>query len=126
MNTWIETLNSASEPDAQAMLDGLFEHSPWVVHRALAMRPFVSVAHLKHAFTVVVAKADANEQTALLLAHPELAGRAAIAGELTDASLTEQTRSGLQSCSPEEFAAFHELNREYRERFGWPFILAIG
>ncbi|NCZ99729.1 MAG: hypothetical protein EBZ03_11085, partial [Betaproteobacteria bacterium] len=75
-----------------------------------------------------MARMNGHEQAQndLIAAHPELAAKAAIAGQLTDASRAEQTRSGLQACSPEEFEAFHELKRQYRERFGWPFILAIG
>ncbi|MBM3369595.1 MAG: 2-oxo-4-hydroxy-4-carboxy-5-ureidoimidazoline decarboxylase [Betaproteobacteria bacterium] len=126
MNTWIDALNAASEADALAMLEGLYEHSPWVAQGSVSRRPFRSLAHLKRIFVEVVHQAGEQAQTALLLAHPELAGKAAIAKDLTASSLAEQTRSGLQSCSPEEFAAFHELNRQYRERFGWPFILAIG
>jgi len=126
MNTWINSLNAANESDALAMLDGLYEHSPWVAQGTVARRPFLSLAHLKRSFVEVVHQAGERAQTALLLAHPELAGKATIAKALTESSLAEQTRSGLQACSPEEFAAFHELNRQYRERFGWPFILAIG
>jgi N-carbamoyl-L-amino-acid hydrolase len=126
MNTWLESLNTASKSDAFAMLEGLYEHSPWVAERSLARRPFTSLAQLKHVFAEVVHQAGEQAQTDLIAAHPELAGKAAVAGQLTDASRAEQTRSGLQACSPEEFKTFHELNRKYRERFGWPFILALG
>jgi len=126
MNTWLESINTASKSDALAMLDGLYEHSPWVAARSLERRPFLSLAQVKRTFAEVVHQAGEQAQNDLIAAHPELAAKAAIAGQLTDASRAEQTRSGLQACSPEEFEAFHELKRQYRERFGWPFILAIG
>ncbi|NCW24560.1 MAG: 2-oxo-4-hydroxy-4-carboxy-5-ureidoimidazoline decarboxylase [Betaproteobacteria bacterium] len=126
MNTWLESINTASKSDALAMLDGLYEHSPWVAARSLERRPFLSLAQVKRTFAEVVHQAGEQAQHDLIAAHPELAAKAAIAGQLTDASRAEQTRSGLQACSPEEFEAFHELKRQYRERFGWPFILAIG
>ncbi|NCV06571.1 MAG: 2-oxo-4-hydroxy-4-carboxy-5-ureidoimidazoline decarboxylase [Betaproteobacteria bacterium] len=126
MNTWLESINTASKSDALAMLDGLYEHSPWVAARSLERRPFISLAQLKRTFAEVVNQAGAQEQTDLIATQPELVAKAAVAGQLTDALCAEQIRSGLQACSPEEFAALHELNRKYRERFGWPFILAIG
>jgi len=131
MLAFLDDLNQAQGAQARVMLAGLYEHSDWIVDRVLAQRessgkPFVSLAQLKHACCAVVQAASRQEKLALLQAHPELAGRAALAGELGDASAREQSRSGLQACSPEEFEAFHALNRAYRERFGWPFILAIG
>ncbi|MBM3378787.1 MAG: allantoate amidohydrolase [Betaproteobacteria bacterium] len=126
MERFLDALNQAQGAEARGMLAGLYEHSDWVVERALEQAPFRSLAHLKHAFSRAVRAASAQEKLALLRAHPELAGRAALAGELTGASQREQSRSGLQECSAEEYAAFHALNHAYRERFGWPFILAVG
>jgi allantoate deiminase/N-carbamoyl-L-amino-acid hydrolase len=123
--TTLTNLNSCS-PDAFVdTLRGIYEHSPWIAQRAAAKRPFASVAALKLALRDVVAQASEDEQLGLLRAHPELAGKAAIAGELTRESTGEQAASGLNMCSPDEYATLHKLNREYGEKFGFPFILAV-
>ena len=108
-----------------AELGGVFEHSPWVAERAFAERPFPSVGALHAAMVAVVARAHPSEQLALLRAHPELAGKAAIRGELTVDSPKEQSGAGLTQCSAEEFATLTELNRRYNAKFGFPFILAV-
>ncbi len=125
MNRLLARLNAASLDDARAMLEGISEHSPWIAEAAIAQRPHASVAALKLAMARVVREADPDRQRALVRAHPELTGKAALAGTLTAASCDEQTRAGLAHCSPEEFASLQRLNAAYRERFGWPFILAV-
>ncbi len=125
MTLTLDQLNSAPEPQALAMLDGLYEHSPWIVEAALRQRPFASLATLKHACAQVVAQAGPQAQLALIRAHPELAGKAAVAGELTAESTNEQSRAGLSHCTPEEFATLQRLNAEYNAKFGHPFILAV-
>jgi N-carbamoyl-L-amino-acid hydrolase len=119
-------LNQAA-PDAEVLqrLLGLYEHSPWVVTRALARRPFASLAHFKHALAAEVRQAPREARLALLRAHPELAGRLAEAGTLTAESAREQRGAGLQACSPAELALLRRLNADYGARFGWPFILAV-
>ena len=74
----------------------------------------------------VLAAADDEAKLALIRAHPDLAGRAAIAGDLTDSSRSEQAGAGLDRCTPEEYRRFQELNAAYKEKFGFPFILAVG
>jgi N-carbamoyl-L-amino-acid hydrolase len=106
-------------------LHGIYEHSPWIPERAAAQRPFASLAALKLALQDAVSRASEDEQLSLLRAHPELAGKAAIAGALTAESTGEQAASGLDRCSPGEYAALHELNAAYNARFGFPFILAV-
>ena len=108
-----------------AALAGIFERSPWVPERVAHTRPFRSALSLHEAMCNVVELASVDEQLALIRAHPELAGRAAIRGELTPESTREQQGAGLASCSPQEFARLHELNGAYREKFGFPFILAV-
>lgn len=115
----------ASREDALAMLDGLYEHSPWIVEAALDQRPFASVAALKHALATIVDKADVAAQLALIRAHPELAGKAMVSKSLTAESTNEQSKAGLASCTPEEFARIQQLNADYNARFGFPFILAV-
>ena len=100
----------------------LFEHSPWVVERAAARRPF---ADLHAGLMQVVADASEDEQLALVRAHPELAGKAAIDRTLTAESTAEQASAGLDRLTEAEFARFHELNAAYRARFGFPFVICV-
>ena len=121
----LDQLNAAPLPEALQMLDGLYEHSPWIAERALAQRPFVSLAQLKHAMTRVLDEAGVEPQLALIRAHPELAGKAMVSKTLTAESTNEQTKAGLTNCTPEEFAHIQQLNADYNARFGFPFILAV-
>lgn len=100
----------------------LFEHSPWVIERAAARRPF---ADLHAGMMQVVADASEAERLALIRAHPELAGKAAIDRTLTAESTAEQASAGLDRLTEAEFARFHELNAAYRERFGFPFVICV-
>ena len=120
-----DRLNSASREDAAQMLDGLYEHSPWIAEQALNERPFKSLAHLKHAMCEVLAHAGRDAQLGLIRAHPELAGKAMVSKTLTAESTNEQTKAGLTDCTPEEFAKIQKLNADYNAKFGWPFILAV-
>ncbi len=121
----LEQLNAASPAEALQLLDGLYEHSPWIAEQALAQRPFRSQAHLQHALAQVVRTAGQDAQLALIRAHPELAGKAMVAKNLTAESTNEQSKAGLTQCTPEEFARIQALNAAYNERFGFPFILAV-
>ena len=121
----LEQLNAASPAEALALLDGLYEHSPWIAEEALAQRPFRSLAHLKHALAQVVRTAELDAQLGLIRAHPELAGKAMVAKSLTAESTNEQSKAGLTECTPEEFERIQQLNAAYNERFGFPFILAV-
>jgi len=103
-------------------MTALFEHSPWVEARADAK----ASSGNRHAdLMAVVQEASAEEQLALIRAHPELAGKAAIDRTLTDASAAEQASAGLDRLSEDEFARFHALNAAYRERFAMPFIICV-
>jgi 2-oxo-4-hydroxy-4-carboxy-5-ureidoimidazoline decarboxylase len=108
-----------------ATLADIFEHSPWVAEEAFPRRPFASITDLHAAMVGAVTNAAAERQLTLLRAHPELAGKAAVQGTLTDHSTSEQGGSGLLNCSPDEFARLQELNRAYGQRFGFPFIIAV-
>ncbi|HEX2011631.1 MAG TPA: 2-oxo-4-hydroxy-4-carboxy-5-ureidoimidazoline decarboxylase [Roseateles sp.] len=122
----LEQLNTAASPaDFVALLDGTYEHSPWIAERAAAARPFATLAQLKHALAQVVRGASADERLGLIRAHPELAGKAMVAQTLTAESTREQGKAGLTQCTPEEFARIQQLNADYKARFGWPFILAV-
>lgn len=121
----LETLNQLSAQAFVNVLGGVFEHSPWVAQDVLDQRPFKSVAALHHAMKTCVAAAGTEAQLRLIRAHPELAGKAAVRGELTAESASEQSGAGLDQCSEQEFAQLTALNQAYREKFGFPFIIAV-
>ena len=121
----LEQINAASATECAAWLDGTYEHSPWIVERALAQRPFASLAQLKLALVGVVREAGREAQLKLIRAHPELAGKAMVAKTLTAESTHEQGKAGLTDCTPAEFARIQQLNADYNARFGFPFILAV-
>ncbi|MYN28144.1 allantoate amidohydrolase [Duganella levis] len=123
--TTLPDLNSCDSATFVERLRGIYEHSPWIPERAAARRPFANVTALKLALQDVVSAATLDEQLGLIRAHPELAGKAAIAGQLTAESTSEQAKSGLHLCSAEEFATLHQLNADYNAKFGFPFILAV-
>jgi beta-ureidopropionase / N-carbamoyl-L-amino-acid hydrolase len=118
-------LNQASLDDAAALLDGLYEHSPWIARAALTKRPFQTFAALKHAMVQVVSTAPIDTQLTLIRAHPELAGKAMVAGQLTPESNDEQHKAGLTLCTAQDLETIQRLNRDYQTRFGFPFILAV-
>ena len=121
----LQQLNAAPQGEAAQMLDGLYEHSPWIAEQALEARPFRSLPQLKHAMAQVLAQAGRDAQLALIRAHPELAGKAMVAKTLTAESTNEQSKASLTDCSPEEFAKIQQLNADYNAKFGFPFVLAV-
>lgn len=121
----LDELNRLSQHDFTRALADIFEHSPWVAERSWSKRPFENVDTLHAAMCQTLADADIDAKLALIRAHPRLAGKAAIRGELTAASTQEQSGAGLGQCSPEEFARITALNDAYDQRFGFPFILAV-
>jgi N-carbamoyl-L-amino-acid hydrolase len=125
MSLTIDQLNAATADEAVALLDGTYEHSPWIARKAMAARPFRSLAHLKHALAQAVSGATRDEKLGLVRAHPELAGKAMVSKTLTAESTNEQGKAGLTDCTPEEFARIQQLNADYNTKFGFPFILAV-
>jgi OHCU decarboxylase len=104
---------------------GVYEHSPWVAERAWERRPFDSIDRLHASMLRAVGEASGEEQLALMRAHPELAGREAAKGELTAASSTEQGRLGFLALDRSHVERMAEINRRYRQRFGFPCIVAL-
>ncbi len=125
MTLTLDQLNAAPADEAARMLDGLYEHSPWIAEAALSARPFRTLAQFKHALVRVLDAAPREAQLALIRAHPELAGKAMVSRSLTAESTGEQSRAGLTHCTPEEFERLQQLNADYNARFGFPFILAV-
>ena len=107
---------------------GVYEHSPWVAETYMAQGQGADsndIDALSGRMASIVDAADDNTKLALLRAHPDLAGRLAVRGELTAASTEEQRSAGLDQCTPNELEKFQKLNAAYTEKFGFPFILAV-
>jgi 2-oxo-4-hydroxy-4-carboxy-5-ureidoimidazoline decarboxylase len=112
-------LNALDRAEFTRLVGPVFEHSPWVAARTEAQRPFTSREALHAALVATVGKASDDEKLALIRAHPDLIGDA----HLTAASQAEQTSAGLQDATAAEAKQFREFNRQYRERFGFPFVI---
>lgn len=125
MHYTLDQLNRMPADAFVAALGGIFEHSPWVAAAVEPQRPFDSIDALHRAMVSAVETASDERRLALINAHPELAGKAAVRGELTAESTREQSGAGLDQCTQQEFDTLQRLNRTYRERFGFPFILAV-
>jgi 2-oxo-4-hydroxy-4-carboxy-5-ureidoimidazoline decarboxylase len=108
-----------------ARLGRVAEGSPWVAERAWERGPFAGPAATADAFARVIREAPEEDQLALIRAHPDLAGRAALAGELTPESAGEQASAGLDRLTPDDLARFTRLNDAYRDRFGFPFVICV-
>ena len=103
----------------------LFEHSPWVAERAWAKRPFADREDLLAKLEQAMYEAPREQQLALIRAHPDLAGRAAVEGTLTPDSTREQASAGLDRLTPDEYAALTSTNEAYRKRFGFPLVVCV-
>jgi len=122
------TLDEINRMDRGGVVDALgdvFEHAPWVAEVAYDARPFAGLSALYEAMTAAVRDADTERQTALLRKHPDLAGKAAREGAITDDSKYEQSSAGLDRLSEQDYAAFHRLNDAYKAKFGFPFIVCV-
>jgi OHCU decarboxylase len=114
--------------DFVATFADVYEHSPWVAERTYELgldEQDNQVEHLHHKMQTVLLKASKEQQLALINAHPDLAGRAAVNGELTAASTAEQAGAGIDQCTSEEFETFTNYNNSYKSRFNFPFIMAV-
>lgn len=121
----ISTLNAMSLGEFVQSFGDVAEHSPWVAEEAFKSAPFRRRDDVVAAFDAAMRHAVRDQQLALIRAHPDLAGKAAIAGGLADDSKREQANAGLDQLTPEEFAQFTLLNADYNEKFGFPFIFAV-
>lgn len=130
MTTTLErpALAEINRMDVHAFVGALgstFEHSPWVAEAAWPARPFASVDALHDAMMAAVRGTPREVQVRFLCAHPELAGREAEAGTMTDDSVGEQASAGLNALSRAEIDELRSLNARYRERHGFPFVIAV-
>jgi 2-oxo-4-hydroxy-4-carboxy-5-ureidoimidazoline decarboxylase len=127
---------AAAEPDMKAVnamdraafvqkFGGIFEKSPWVAEKAWEKRPFASIDELHAAMVNIVKHSPVPNQLALLQSHPDLAGKEAQAGAMTASSVSEQASAGLNALSKAEMAQISDLNAAYKQKFGFPFIIAV-
>lgn len=121
----LNAVNALAKPAFVAAFGGIFEHSPWVAETAHSKGPFPTVTALHAVMCTIVKGADTERQRQLLCAHPDLAGRAARAGDVTADSKLEQATAGLDQLTENELKQFLAINQRYRERFGFPFIMAV-
>ncbi|MCF8533803.1 MAG: 2-oxo-4-hydroxy-4-carboxy-5-ureidoimidazoline decarboxylase [Reyranella sp.] len=125
MTVSLADLNRMTPPNFAAAIGETFELAPWVAEAAWAKRPFASVTALHDAMIGVVRAAPRERQLEFLRGHPDLAGKAARAGTITDDSRGEQSSVGLDSLGEEDFTRFHSLNDAYKAKFGFPFIVCV-
>jgi 2-oxo-4-hydroxy-4-carboxy-5-ureidoimidazoline decarboxylase len=121
----LERLNAAKEDELLAALGDVYEHAPWVARAIVAQRPFPTLAALNDSMQQAVRRAPQERRLALIRGHPDLAGKAALAGAVTRDSVAEQASAGLDRLSQDELDRFHRLNESYRARFGMPFIICV-
>lgn len=117
----IEELNNSEKNEFVELLSDVYEESAWVAEQVHSKRPFSSVQALNDAMRDTVDSASRDTQLELLRAHPDLGEQT----EMTDASETEQASAGLTDLSPAQYDTFQQLNNQYREKFGFPFIMAV-
>jgi OHCU decarboxylase len=121
-------MDAINELDRAAFVERfgpLFEHSPWVAEAAWRDRPFADRDELHEALVAAMHAAPRERQLALIRAHPDLAGKAAINGALTERSRHEQASAGLDRLRPDEYEAFTRTNEAYRRRFGFPLVVCV-
>ncbi|GGN37699.1 factor-independent urate hydroxylase [Deinococcus daejeonensis] len=121
----LDQINRLSESDFQAHFAGVLEHSPQYAAQVARGRPYPGAEALAAAFARAARGGTPDEQRALIRAHPDLAGKAARAGDLTRESAHEQASAGLDRLSDAEYAEFHALNAAYHEKFGLPYVICV-
>lgn len=125
MSVPLEQLNAANTDDVVATLGSVYEHSPWVAAAVAGQRPFASLASLNAAMAAAVRTAPPAQRLALIELHPDLAGKAARAGDMTAESKSEQGGAGLDRLSDTEYALFQRFSEAYRRKFAIPFIVCV-
>ena len=121
----IDEVNALDETGFVALFGGVLENSPHFARRVWQSRPFRGLEELAVAFRRAMYAAPDGGKLDLIQAHPDLAGKAAMAGELSSESAGEQASAGLDRLSPEQYEAFTSMNAAYREKFGIPMILCV-
>ena len=125
MKIILDEVNELDQEEFVAKFGSIYEHSPWVAEGASGRRPFENLDVMHEAFKQALREAPPERRISLIKAHPDLAGKAAIAGDLTPESAQEQASVGLDRLSKEEYETFTELNNAYKKKFGIPMIFAV-
>jgi 2-oxo-4-hydroxy-4-carboxy-5-ureidoimidazoline decarboxylase len=123
MSLSLSRLNQLDRIEFVSVVGPIFEHSPWIAEMAWPEKPFATAEELHCVLCNIVRNAGLEKQLNLIRAHPDLVGRAALAGTLTRESTREQASASLNKLSPEEIKLFQEQNTAYREKFGFPFVI---
>ncbi|MFD4840941.1 2-oxo-4-hydroxy-4-carboxy-5-ureidoimidazoline decarboxylase [Achromobacter sp. NPDC058515] len=121
----LRDLNQMSQPDFEAALGGIFNRAPWAVSQLAAKRPFVGFVDMYEQMIAEVKTAGHDKQMSAVLGHPELACKSVRAQNIAANSLKEQSASGLNECTEAEVALIQKLNKQYKDKFGYHFMLAI-
>lgn len=116
-------MNNLNKESFVAKFGGIFEHSEWIAEKVYAQIPFDDTYDLWQKMCEIVKNSNNEQQMRLIKAHPDLAGKLAKAGKLTSDSTSEQASAGLDSLSEKEYESFSNLNKQYQEKFGFPFII---
>ncbi len=119
----LEEINRMGHDEFVERIGPVFEGPPWIAEAAWHRRPFATLSDVHAALCDVMFSATTEQKVALINAHPDLVGRAALAGTLSRESTNEQASAGLDRLSPEEIEQFNAHNSRYRERFGFPFVI---
>ena len=119
----LDEINNMGHEDFTSALSSIFEGPPWVAVETWHARPFRSVEELHAAMCAVMYNAPQEQQVALIVAHPDLVGKAALAGTLSPESTREQAAAGLDHLTPTQVADLNRLNASYREKYGFPFVV---
>ncbi|HEY1662250.1 MAG TPA: 2-oxo-4-hydroxy-4-carboxy-5-ureidoimidazoline decarboxylase [Verrucomicrobiae bacterium] len=123
MSLTLSQINALDEKDFVRRIGPVFENSPWIAGTTFARRPFANLAALHHALCETVKRSGEAKQSGLIRNHPDLVGKLAQAGKLTQESTREQAAAGLDQLSPEEIALFEKQNAAYQSKFGFPFVI---
>lgn len=121
----LEAVNALPPTEFVQAFGSVLEHSPRYADRVARRRPFDSAESLAAAFTEELLRDDPDGQLGLIRSHPDLAGKAALAGDLTAESASEQASAGLDRLSPEEYAEFHRINAAYHAKFDMPYVVCV-
>jgi 2-oxo-4-hydroxy-4-carboxy-5-ureidoimidazoline decarboxylase len=121
----LAALNAVSKSEFMQVLGDVVEHSPWVAEQVFSKRPFLSVDDLNAKLMACIREAPEVRKIELFNRHPELAGREAVAGTMTESSTSEQSRLGLTRLPRWQSERLSRLNCDYRAKFGFPFIAAL-
>ena len=121
----LEILNNSDQSSFTQILGEIFEHSPWIPRETWTKRPFHSLENLHHELSETLEAADEKKKLELIRAHPDLAGKLAVSGELTEFSTTEQQSAQLDKLTEHQFETISKFNQAYKSKFEFPFIICV-